>query len=467
MSAQGVQFVLRTVRTIILARLLTPGDFGIITMVVVVINFAQMFKDAGLSMATVQREEISHNQISTLFWINVFISVVLGICVLCCSPLVAKFYGRGQLTAVTAALSISFIVSGLSIQHAALLRRHMQFGSLAIVSIFAQIISLIITIILALYGLRYWALVFGMIVTAFVTVGLTFFFCPWVPGKFHRVSGVMDMLKFGGHLTAHNFIGYFARNADNILIGKYIDVDALGLYTKAYSLFMLPVSQIRQPITQVFMPVLSSLKKQPERYIKYYQRLIDIMASLIIPIAIYCIIEADFLIRILLGNQWIGAVPVFRILSICGVIQSISGTRGLVMLSHGFSRKTLIFGSVNGCLIVISFIIGLPFGITGVASAYTLTQMIVLVPSLFYCFSGTPVPVLLFLKTLFLPTLISTLSAGVAFAVSRTCIFNSTTSHLVFGGVFALTYLMISGFRRTMRETLMLMQAYFPRKVNL
>lgn len=444
MGSQGIRFVLQMASTMVLARLLTPAEFGLIGMVFVVVNFATMFKEAGLSMATVQKDKITHEQISNLFWVNVLISVVLGLCVLAGAPLVAWFYGKPELTAVTAALSISFILSGLSIQHAALLRRHMRFGNLAIVQIASQIVTLTVTILLALYGWRYWALVGGTLTTALSTVILTFVFCPWLPGHMKKGTGVRNMLKFGGHLTGFEFARYFARNTDNILIGRFIGADALGLYAKAYQIFMMPISQIRGPLNQVAMPVLSSLKDQPERYVKYYQRLLIIMASLTIPLTLYCVIEADFLIQILLGSQWLGAVPVFRILAIAGIIQPIASTRGLVLLSFGFSDRYLYWGLVSAILIIAAFIAGLPFGITGIATAYAIINYVILVPSLFYCFNKTPVTVSLFFKTLLLPFLISGL-VSVLFILAKCVItINSITSHLILMVVFAVVYIGLS-----------------------
>ena len=144
----------------------------------------------------------------------------------------------------------------------------------------------------------YWSLVLMQLTTVITSAIAVWAACGWRPGLPVRRSGVREMLAFGGHLTGFNFVNYFSRNADNILIGKFIGADALGLYAKAYGLFMMPISQIRSPLNQVAMPVLSSLQNQPERYIKYYQRLIDILASLTIPLTLYCAIEADFLIQI-------------------------------------------------------------------------------------------------------------------------------------------------------------------------
>ncbi len=454
MSAQGIQFALRMAGTVVLARMLTPEDYGLIAMVTVVVGFAQMFKDAGLSMATVQKDRISHEQISTLFWINILISVFIAACVLVASPLVARFYGRPELAAVTAALSVSFIISGLMIQHQALLRRHMQFGTLAIIQITSQIITLGVTIVLAFFGWRYWALVGGTITTALAGTLMTLFFCPWVPGRMKKGTGVRDMLKFGGHLTGFNFINYFSRNLDSILIGKFIGGDALGLYAKAYKLFMMPISQVRGPMTKVAMPVFSALKEKPERYIKYYQRLLDTMASLTIPLTLYCVIEADFLIHLLLGPQWLGAVPVFRLLAIAGVIQPIAGTRGLVLLSCGFSDRYLYWGLANAVLMITAFVAGLPFGIKGVAAAYAVANYAVLIPSLFYCFHMTPVTVSLFMKTLVLPFFISVLAASVVILVKRINTNDSITSHLVLLGVFGIIYVGASCCRKSVRETM-------------
>jgi len=456
LSAQAIRFVLQLAGTMVLARLLTPSDYGLIGMVMVVVSFAVMFKDAGLTMATIQRETISHEQISTLFWLNVLISVVLTLCVLIGSPVVAWFYGKPELTAITAALSLSFLISGLSIQHQALLRRHMKFGTLAAIEITSYFANLVVTILLALAGWRYWALVGGTLTTALSGTLLTWLFCPWIPGRMHTGTGVRDMLKFGGHLTGFNFVGYFSRNTDNILIGRFLGADALGLYAKAYQLFMLPIGQIVVPMTQVAVPVLSSLRNQPERYAKYYERLLDIMASLAMPMTAYCAIEADFLIRVLLGSRWQGVVPVFRILAVAGFIRAIAGTRGLVLLSCGFSRRYFYWGLLNAILCVGSFVVGLPFGIEGVAASYTIANYLILLPSLFFCFSHTPVTVSLFMKTLVPSFLISgAATLGLAY-VKWTYSTDAILAHALYAGVFVVLYAGLAYRRQSIRETLSL-----------
>lgn len=453
MIARWTQFVLQLTGTVVLARLLTPNDYGLIGMVYVVVRFAEMFKTAGLSMATVQKENISPGQISTLFWLNGLISLFLGLCILASAPLMAWFYGRSELTAITAALSPPFIISGLTIQHQALLRRHMRFGSQAVIDIASEIAYLIVTILLALAGWRYWALVCGLLATALSNTLLTFFFCPWIPGAMRKGTGVRGMLWFGGYLTGGNFMNYFAGNADNILIGKFIGADALGLYGKAYKMLKMPISQIRGPMNKVAMPVLSSLQNQPERYVKYYQRLVDIIASLSIPLMLYCAIEADFLVHTLLGQQWLGVVPVFRLLAIAGLIHPVASTRGVVLASMGFSNRYFYFEVFYTIVTVVSYIAGLPFGIKGVAAGYTVGRYLVLIPSLFYCFHKTPITVSLFIRTVASPMLTAFLAAGFVILMKYGGTGDSIISHILYAAIFMVVYSGLSFCRKSVRET--------------
>ncbi|MDP8208208.1 MAG: MOP flippase family protein [Candidatus Electryonea clarkiae] len=418
MTAQVIKFVLDTAGTVVLARLLTPEDFGLIVMVTVVVGFAAMFKDAGLSMATIQKDSISHEQISTLFWINIILSTFLGVCVLAASPLVAKFYGRPELTAVTVVLSVSFIIKGLIIQHTSLLRRHMKFRALAVIQITSQIISLVVKIVLALLGWRYWALVGGSITTALTIALLTLFLCPWVPGKMERGAGVRDMLKFGGHLTGFSFVNYFARNLDNMLIGKYLGSQSLGLYSKAYNLLMLPISQINQPISAVAVPALSRLQNEPERYRKYYLKVLSHMTFITLPSVMFMIVMSENIILVLLGEQWIKASPIFSVLGISALVGVVIHTTGWLHISIGRTDRMFKWGAFTSFFIVVSFFIGLPFGAIGVATAYTIVFLLLSPFTLWYACKPTPVRVTGIITALW-PTIFATLMVGVALGLLK------------------------------------------------
>ncbi len=456
LGAQAVIFALNLARIVVLARLLTPEDYGLVGMVMVIVAFANKFKSAGLNLATIQKEKITHDQISGLFWINALLSLVLGLCIVGIAPLVARFYGRFELTAVTAVLAISFFAQGLTVQHAALLKKHIFFSTIALTQIVSASASLAAAIILAWLGWQYWALVAGTLVSATVTLLLTFYFCPWRPGKFKRGSGIRDMLVFGGHITGFEFVNYFARNADNLLIGKFIGADALGIYSKAYQLFLMPVQQIRGPILQVAMPVLSSLRNIPKRYVLYYKNILDILATIIIPIAAYSALEAHLIVSVFLGEQWLAVVPVYRILAICGIVMTVAGTKGAVMMSYGYSKRYFIWGLINSVVVISSFVVGLPYGIVGVAASYTIGRYIILIPSLYYCFHKTPVTVRLFLKTLS-PPLMSILAATISFwAVCYFVEEPKVLAYIARGTLFALVYAGLCLSRRSTRSILTL-----------
>jgi len=452
MTAQGIVFFLNMGRTVVLARLLTPQDFGVIAMVTVIIGFAEMFKDAGLSMATVQKKEITKEQISTLFWINLLISIILGLVIAGSAPLIASFYGRQELIAVTLALAFPFIIRGIIIQHQALLNRHMRFGILALEKVLSTIVGLIVAIVLASMGMKYWALIGSFIAIAITNLLVTFYFCPWLPGKPSRRTGARQMLIFGGHLTAFNIVNYFSRNADNILIGKFIGAYELGLYNKAYQLFLFPLSQIRNPIKRVAMPALSSLQNQHVRYLKYYLIVIDFIATVSIPISVYLVLEAKFIILTILGEQWIESIPVFRTLAIVGIISPVVGTRGLVLMSLGYSKRFFYLGLILAIGNITSFILGLPFGIIGVATAYVIAQYIMILPSLFYSFYKTPVQVSRFLNSILLPILI-TMASGISILLIN--YFFDTGQlliHVINIMVFFGVYISITWLRKSIRE---------------
>jgi len=384
MAGQGALFALNMVRTVILARLLTPADFGIVGMVTVVVNFAQMFKDAGLSLATVQQEKISHEQISTLFWINLLISVALGLAVLVSAPLVAWFYGRPELTAVTAVLSLSFLLGGFTIQHHALLQRHMRFTALAALQIVTQTLSLGVAIALAAAGWRYWALVGGSLSCAAVGALLTFAACPWVPGRMRKGTGVRAMLKFGGHISGFNFINYFARNADNLLIGRYIGAAALGFYDRAYRILLFPITMMSGPLSSVAIPALCRLRHDRPRLHKYYLHilyLISLFAGPIVGIAFLC---SEEIVLVLLGSEWEPVAPVYRLLAIGGLLQPLYNTQAWLHLAAGRSDRVLRWSFIGTPIILASFIMGLPWGINGIALAYSIAIVLVTVLSLAY-----------------------------------------------------------------------------------
>lgn len=457
MTAQIAQFLLLTGSTVVLARLLTPHDYGLVAMVTAITAFGALFKNMGLSAATIQKAEINHHQVSTLFWINVAVGFVLASILAGVAPIISWFYGEPRLTNITLVLAGTFIFSGLTVQHDALLRRQMRFPALAVIETGSMVIGIIIAVVLAWYGMRHWALVGLSVGTAICNAVLVWVFCGWRPGLPVRRAGVRSMVFFGGHLTGFNIANYFARNLDHILLGRFCGADVLGLYSRAYSIMMLPINQIRVPLQSVATPALSHIQNDFVRYQRYYTKLISLIAFITMPLMVFLFVCADQVIGLLLGSKWSGAADIFKILCIAALIQPVGTTWGLVLVSLGQSKRYLKWGFANSILIVLSFIVGLPWGAIGVAAAYTIATYVLLAPTLWYCFRQSPVSIRDFFSAI-LRSMIASLCMGAAIFPAYLFLQNQSDI-MVIGACFALglsayllVWVLIPGGTQTLRE---------------
>jgi PST family polysaccharide transporter len=417
LTSQVIKFLLETGSTIALARLLTPHDYGLIAMVTAITGFVALFKSMGLSMATIQKEELNHSQVSTLFWLNVAVSLVLVLILSTGAPIISWFYGEPRLTWITLALAGTFLFSGIGVQHGALLSRQMRFRAIALIEIVSVGIGITVGIVLAWYSAGYWALVGLSATTILCSSVLAWVFCRWRPGFPVRSAGIFPMVKFGGHITSFNVINYFARNFDNILLGKFWGAEVLGLYSKAYSIMMLPIEHIRGPLTVVAIPALSHIKSDPIRYKRYYTKLVSLLAFVSMPLVTFLFVHGDQVIYILLGSQWLGAVDIFKILCIAAFTQPEVTTAGLVLISLGQSKRYFVVGTVNSIIAVISFVLGLPWGAMGVAVAYTIASCVTSVPVLWYCFRRSPISMADFFSAILQPVIASIIMGFVILAV--------------------------------------------------
>ncbi len=390
LAAGAGSFVISMGATAVLARLLKPEDFGLIGMVAVVVSFIVLFKDMGLSMATIQQDKITHEQISTLFWINLVISSGIAVLTAALAPLIAWFFDEPILFWVALAGAPGQILGGLVIQHQALLRRQMKFGKLAAIQIISQLVGIATAIAMAWHEFGVWSLVGQTLSTQMANMLMVWFASGWLPGKPVRGSGVRPMLKMGGFLTGFNITNHFARNLDNILIGKFAGKGPLGMYQKAYSLLMLPIHQINTPITAIAIPALSRLQSEPETYRRYYQRAVGLLVIAGMPIIAFAAIAADPIIRILLGEQWVDAVPIFRALVPAAFIGTFNVATGWVYMSLGTTHRQFKYGILAAVLTCTGFAIGAQWGAIGVAWSLSINFVLIRYPAVCYCFKGSP-----------------------------------------------------------------------------
>jgi PST family polysaccharide transporter len=384
LMSQFAQFGLQVASTIVLARLLTPADYGLVGKVAVVTGFIGLFKELGLSQATVQRDQIEQADVSALFWLNVIASAALVLITVAVAPLVAWIYHDPKVTRVTVLLGACFIFSGLSAQHGALLRRQMRFSALAIADLTGLVVGIAVAIVMARRGFGYWALIGQGASQAAAQVIVLWILCRWRPGWPGLTARARSMARFGANLVGFDFFNYLSRNADNFLIGWRWGDAPLGVYSKAYGLLMLPLRQISNPVSAVAVPLLSRLQDDSDRYRRAYRQAVDALNFITMPGIAFLIVTSDWIVPLVLGAQWTEASRIFMYLGICGLVQPLANSTGWLFISQGRSGEMARWGIISGTLLTTSFLIGLHWKGEGVAIAYSICVLLVACPILFH-----------------------------------------------------------------------------------
>jgi PST family polysaccharide transporter len=385
--SQGIQFVLTLTSTMVLARLLAPRDFGLLAMVYTITNFLMVFKDAGLSMATVQREGITHAQVSNLFWINAAVSGLTSVLVAAAAPAMAWFYREPRLVGITLALSVNFLLAGLAVQHMALLNRQMRFKVIAVVQVGSALAGVLVGIAMAWLNCRYWALVGANLTTSIVALLMAWSVCSWRPQFFKRRSGTRSLLHFGANLTAGSFLHSLTRSLDSILIGRIYGAVSVGLYSRATIMLFRPLEQFMSPIGAVCIPALSRLQTQPERYRRNFIQLFEIISLTSFLFSGMFFALAHPLTLVVLGPKWEKAAVIFAALSFAALQIPPTACISWLFTTQGRARELFHFTLISTSVTIVSYVAGLPYGPAGVAIAFSSTAMIILVP-IFYWMAG-------------------------------------------------------------------------------
>lgn len=441
-STQALQFIVRFGSTAILARLLTPEDYGLIGMTAVVTGFVMLFRDAGLTSAVIQRDELNHRQVSTLFWINVALGCGLAGVLALLAPLVATFYDEPRLTQVTLALAATFVLGGFTVQHGALLRRQMRFKTLAVISLLSMLAGVVTAIALAWLGFRYWSLVGMNVVTALVHLMAVWIAHPWRPGPPVRGSGVGALVRFGSDILGFNIVNYLARKADNLLIGWCWGAGALGLYDKAYTLLLFPISQINHPLGAVATPALARSRSNPAELRRYFLTLHHLVACAGVPIVFGIALFAPEIVQLWLGPRWSEAAGLFRLLAAAALVGAMANPTGWLLVSLGLTRRYRNMGLLSSTLIVLSFGLGLGYGAQGVAAAYSCAMVLMIIPLWYFVLPGTGIRLRDMLANLVTPLVsgVAAVAAGWGMQVWLNPLLPGLVAFALAGVAFAATY---------------------------
>jgi O-antigen/teichoic acid export membrane protein len=390
--AQGIKFATNLVSTLVLARLLDPQDFGLVAMVTAVTGFLEVLKDAGLSTATVQRQDITQAQVSNLFWANLALGFVITALVAASSPALAWFYNEPRLTAVAIAVSITFLLTASTVQHQAIMRRQMRFTAIAVIQVVPALVGLAVAIAMANTGWGYWSLVGTALAAAACNCVVTWLLSDWRPGLPVRGAGTWGLLRFGANLTGAAIVQAVISTADTLLIGRFYGAASVGLYSRGAALLLNPLQQFLSPFNAVLVPALSRMQHDPERYRRAFLQIQNTNGLLALPFAGFLLGSAHPLILVLLGEKWSETTPIFSAFSIAAIYLPLAGATTWLFTSQGRGRETLTTSVITASISLLSILAGLPFGPVGVALSYSLTGLLLRLPILFH-YAGRNGPV--------------------------------------------------------------------------
>jgi PST family polysaccharide transporter len=416
----GSQIALLTMRMgslMVMARLLDPNDYGLVGMVTASTGFLRLFHDFGLSAAAVQRVKISEEQASNLFWINVLVGATLSLLMVAAAPLIAMFYREPRLVWITVVLASGFVINAAGVQHSALLQRQMRFTTLAGIEVFSLSLSVIVGVLMAMSGYRYWAIVANSLVLTVVSTACLWLFSNWIPGLPHRGRDTRSMLQFGGTLTINGIVTYLSSNVDRILLGRWGGPVAVGLYGRAFQLINIPTDNINVAAGEVAFSTLSHLQDDRERLKRYFLKGYSLVLAITVPITIACALFAEDLIAVVLGPKWTGTVVLFRLLCPTILILGIFNPLGWLLMSLGMVGRSLRVDLLLAPVIIIGCAAGLSHGAAGVALGYSSALILWFIPHIALCVRGTNVSVLEVLRTASRPVLSGLLGAVVALSV--------------------------------------------------
>jgi O-antigen/teichoic acid export membrane protein len=374
---------------VVLARLLTPSDFGIVTMVTTFSLLLRSFGLNGFTELIMQREELTESLASNLFWINLGLGTILTLAFASSGPLLALFYHNSAVVPVTQGMSLTIGIGCLGYIHTGLLQRAMHFRTTAIINFAGQALQVIVSIVFAMAGWHYWALVWGSLTqTAVVAVG-SLLVCRWIPSRPGRASGTGSGLKFAMNVYSHFAFSYLTRNTDNLLVGWRFGARALGFYKRAYDLFVLPETQLLAPLSAVVVSTLSRVHRDREQFQRYFLRTISVLALVGMGIGADFALVGKDLIRFLFGPGWEEAGRIFALFGPGIGVMLLYNTHGWIHLSIGRPERWFRWGLMEFLCTVSLFLLALRWGPSGIAFAWTASYFLLMFPGFWY--AGKPI----------------------------------------------------------------------------
>ena len=443
--------ILQLVQMAILARYLAPTDFGLMAIVMVVIGFSSLFMDMGISSAIIHRQNITHEQLSSLYWLNIGAGLLLAIFIYLLAPTIAMFYQESTLTPLVRLLSFTFIVSAIGNQYRILYQKELEFNHLAKVEILSSLVGFIAAVYFAVNGLGVYSLVYATL--AKVVVANFLFLLSGLkkhkPSLHYKYIDIKSMIGFGMFQMGERSINYFNSQFDTILIGKLLGAESLGVYTIAKTLVMKPAQIINPIITKVTFPVMAKVQDDEIKLRNIYLKTINYLCSINAPIYIAIAVLAEPVVLLLFGDKWLDAVPILQILSVYYILRSTGNPIGALQLAKGRADLGFYWNALMFLFFPVTIYLGSFYGLQGVAYSLVLLSIIFSIPN--WYFMVRPLCGAKFKEYFYQilqPVIISSLSAVIG-VLSFFWISNMLVGTFVFLVTSLITYLFLNIFFKT------------------
>lgn len=377
-SSTAILTILQFTQVTVLARILTPTEFGLVGMVTILINLFTIFSDMGVSNAIIYKQEEDPKKLSSLYWLNIFFGVLLCLIMILSTPLITSYYNEPKLKDIILISSVIFLINPLGQQFQFLLQKNFEFKLIGIIEIIAALCGTVVAIILALNNFKEASIIFGQIANSLTKTIFLFIvgYRKWKPGFYFNYKEIKEHLRFGIYSVGDNVLNFFSSNLDYIIIGGVLGAKALGFYTLAYQLVIFPISKLNPIITKVAFPLFSTMNRNKENLRKGYLNILDIVSSINFPLLVGLLVTSDYLVLALYGDGWDVTIQLIKLLCIVGILRSLGNPIGSLLMSQGRTDLGFKLNLITLILQIPSLYIGAKvFGIYGVAIGFIIVQI--------------------------------------------------------------------------------------------
>jgi len=370
-GANGISLV----TSALIARVLFPVDFGLVGMAALTLGVVSLFRDLGFGAYIVYKKSADQIDLSTIFWLNLAISIILYALCFGAGPLANKYFNNEKVEQILRITALTFIIGGIGSVHNTILVKQLRFKAIAYVGFFSSLINCFVTLLsVMVFRVGYWGIIFGMLSSSIAVTGFNYYFTRWYPLLVFDFQRLREMFHYGKNLFFQRILNYFASNIDYFIIGRMLGAASLGIYRFAYVVPHTIYTDFSQTLSAILFPVLCKVTDEPERFKKGYLKAIKFISFLSFPAMTGLFSVADHFITAVFSERYIGAVIPLKILCFSGMSRSILTTMGPVFNSKGRPDIELKWNLCVFPVIIIVVYFGSSYGLNGVALAMTLTS---------------------------------------------------------------------------------------------